>query len=185
MTALTIPRFATYWILIGSAICIWDAGFVLNRPRSMPGGDLHWFWVPYAKYITLDLLYGNMKNAFVVAQTWVNLLEIFTGLLALVLYHTNKGVNVKKANLGAFLLLVASIMTWAKTVLYFAHDHIDSVIFPENHPDMSMIDFIFLFFIPNVTWVCLPSLCIWNVSKQILNIVNGTANGSKSSKKNH
>jgi hypothetical protein len=31
----------------------------------MPGGPLHKYWSPYALYITIDKLYGDMDDYFV------------------------------------------------------------------------------------------------------------------------
>ena len=47
----------------------------------------HWMvcmllWWADALYITVDKLYGNMEDGFVVAQSWMNLVEIFLGFVA-------------------------------------------------------------------------------------------------------
>lgn len=60
-TQCFMPRWATAWAVIGSLVCLWDATYVLTRPRSMAKGDLFHIFTPYAKYITVDPLYGNLK----------------------------------------------------------------------------------------------------------------------------
>lgn len=39
-------RLGVVWFALASVVVIWDALFVLLRPRSMPGGDLQQFWKP-------------------------------------------------------------------------------------------------------------------------------------------
>jgi len=89
-SSLIIPKFVTIWIIIASILVTWDAAFVLSRPHSMAGGHLFWLFQPYAKYISVDLLYGNMQNSFVVAQAWLNIFEILGGVLSLIIYHGSK-----------------------------------------------------------------------------------------------
>lgn len=49
----TVPRSS-----ISTLIVAWDTGYILLRPRSMPGGDLHWLWKPYEHYVNVDYIYG-------------------------------------------------------------------------------------------------------------------------------
>jgi len=166
-SALTIPRFITIWILIAGLVVTWDAGYVLNRPHSMAGGYLFWLFQPYAKYITLDLLYGNTQNSFVVAQSWLNVLEILLGFFSLAMYHYSKSST--KKNLACLLLLITCVATFAKTVLYFCHDIVDMGIHPDQHPkDISWFDYIMLFIVPNIIWIVVPFSCIAHLTKQIL-----------------
>ena len=65
----------------------WATTYVLLRLRTMAKGDLFDFYLPYAKYIIVDPLYGNLQNAFVLAQSWVNLLEITMALTSVLLCH--------------------------------------------------------------------------------------------------
>lgn len=55
---ISTPLIVKTWLLISSIICTWDASFVLLRPRSMPGGDLHKYFAPYSLYVEIDKLYG-------------------------------------------------------------------------------------------------------------------------------
>ena len=38
--AAGVPTWVSAWLIISGLVCIWDASFVLLRPRSLPGGDL-------------------------------------------------------------------------------------------------------------------------------------------------
>jgi hypothetical protein len=80
-------------MLLAGLICIWDASFVLLRPRTMPGGDLHKFWAPYALYIQVDHLYGDLKDTFVFWVAILNLIEVYIFLatvLLLTLFSSQK-----------------------------------------------------------------------------------------------
>lgn len=39
-------RLICFWLFVSTLLVAWDSGFVLLRPRSMPGGDLHYLWKP-------------------------------------------------------------------------------------------------------------------------------------------
>ena len=41
-----IYRLIAGWFLLSSIVVVWDAGFILLRPHSLPKGDLEWFWMP-------------------------------------------------------------------------------------------------------------------------------------------
>jgi hypothetical protein len=166
---LEMPRWATAWAVIGSIVCIWDATYVLTRPRSMAKGDLFHMYTPYAKYITLDPLYGNLKNAFVVAQSWMNLVEVALAFIAIFLYHV-----AGRRNGGCLLLLIASVMTWSKTVLYFVHDNFERPLHPQKSSiDIPTWEYVFLFIVPSLVWVVFPFACMWSIARQILGFVTG------------
>ena len=38
------------WLAASGLLVLYDAGYVLMRPRSMPGGDLSHIWQPYVLY---------------------------------------------------------------------------------------------------------------------------------------
>lgn len=70
----------TLWLALSIPLVLWDAGYVLLRPHSMPGNKLHSpIWTPYALYGTIDYIYGwpafNARNGFTAAQTIMNLVE--------------------------------------------------------------------------------------------------------------
>ncbi|ODM23745.1 hypothetical protein SI65_01334 [Aspergillus cristatus] len=70
----------TLWLIFSIPLVLWDSGYVLLRPHSMPGNSLHSpLWTPYALYGTIDYIYGwpafNARNGFTAAQTVLNLFE--------------------------------------------------------------------------------------------------------------
>ena len=70
----------TLWLVFSVPLVLWDSGYVLLRPHSMPGHKLHSpLWTPYALYGTIDYVYGwpafNARNGFTAAQTVMNLFE--------------------------------------------------------------------------------------------------------------
>ncbi|KAL2822494.1 hypothetical protein BJX63DRAFT_122029 [Aspergillus granulosus] len=134
------------WLLISCPLVLWDAGYVLLRPHSMPGGKWHSpMWSPYALYATVDYIYGwpayNSNNGFTAAQTYLNLVETAAYLyyLWVVYRHGTPAAGASRGNksqglwsvftgdrvvsgrTGAIALLVvfsASVMTLSKTILY-------------------------------------------------------------------
>lgn len=47
------------WLCVSLPLVAWDAGYVMLRPWSMPGGALHWpMWAPYELYGKVDYIYG-------------------------------------------------------------------------------------------------------------------------------
>lgn len=134
----------TLWLIFSIPLVLWDSGYVLLRPHSMPGNSLHSpLWTPYALYGTIDYIYGwpafNARNGFTAAQTVVNLFESagYCYYLWVVWRYgvsvsagsgRDKGVlscltdeRVVAGRVGATALLIAysaSVMTLGKTVLY-------------------------------------------------------------------
>lgn len=171
-----IPFWATLWAVIGSLVCLWDATYVLTRPRSMAKGDLFHIFTPYAKYITVDPLYGNLKNAFVIAQSYMNYIELSLTLLSIIIYYF-----LRQRNLGCLVLLVASAMTLSKTGLYFIHDHFERSLHPQKLPiEVETWEYLCLFIIPSSFWIILPFACMWNIGRQMIRILNSTNEKTKS-----
>lgn len=138
----------TIWLIVSLPLVIWDAGYVLLRPHSMPGGRLHSpVWTPYALYGTVDYIYGwpayNARNGFTAAQTLMNVFETLGYLYYMWIVYRNAatvtsgrgaqkklnkgfvwllaGEKVVAGRTGAVALLVAytaSVMTLSKTLLY-------------------------------------------------------------------
>lgn len=137
----------TIWLVVSVPLVVWDAGYVLLRPHSMPGGRLHSpIWTPYALYGTVDYIYGwpafNARNGFTAAQTVMNVVETIGYIYYLVVVYRYgatvtsgrgapkvrkgpmwllTGEKVVAGKIGAIALLVAysaSVMTLSKTMLY-------------------------------------------------------------------
>jgi len=144
--AHTPSNLTLLWLLISLPLVCWDAGYVLLRPHSMPGGKFHSpIWKPYALYGTIDYIYGwpawDEGDGFTGAQTFLNVIE--TSMYAYYLYllfkygkqsrAQGRGAPNKSAvgswgeqrfiegKVGALAGLVAfsaAVMTVSKTVLY-------------------------------------------------------------------
>ena len=87
------------WLFLSIPLVLWDAGYVLLRPYSMPGGKLHApIWTPYALYGTIDYIYGwpafNEGNGFTAAQVVLNLVET-VGYMAYLYMVYGYGVPIK------------------------------------------------------------------------------------------
>jgi hypothetical protein len=131
------------WLLVSLPLVVWDTGYVMLRPHSMPGGSLQWpLWVPYELYVKMDYVYGwkafNEHNGFTAAQGFLNIVE--STMYAYYLYMvytlgskvtTGRGAKASAGgflaqrsvdgNTGAFAILLvfsAAVMTLSKTVLY-------------------------------------------------------------------
>ncbi|KAL6233407.1 hypothetical protein BDW75DRAFT_191079 [Aspergillus navahoensis] len=141
----------TLWLLISCPLVLWDAGYCLLRPHSMPGGKYHSFWSGYKWYGTVDYIYGwpafNANNGFTNAQAVVNLLETGGYLYYLwVVYRHGTVVGGSKGSrgsqgtlsrllatdkvvagrVGATAVLAAfsaSVSTVSKTVLYWLQEY--------------------------------------------------------------
>jgi hypothetical protein len=120
------------WLAISVPLVIWDTGYILNRPHTMPGGWMHYpLWVPYALYGRIDHHYGpaNMdfetglaKNGFASAQGFLNAIEtaMYIIYLAIVWRQARPDHSVTgRSGAAAVLVLFSSlVMTFSKTVLY-------------------------------------------------------------------
>lgn len=94
---------------------------MLLRPRSMPGGDLHHFWKPYALYGQIDYVYGfpafESRDGFPGAQSFLNLIE--SALNFTYLSYWARGEGAAAALVG----LISVVMTLSKTVLYLSIEY--------------------------------------------------------------
>lgn len=121
------------WLFISLPLVIWDTSYVLLRPRSMIGGDLHSpIFVPYALYSTVDYVYGfpayNGKDGFTGAQSSLNIVETLGYLIYMAIVWkagTSHGPSWLKRKIegrwgasAALLGFTMSVMTVSKTTLY-------------------------------------------------------------------
>lgn len=78
--AHTPSNITLLWLAVSLPLVIWDTGYVLLRPHTMPGGWLHKpIWTPYALYGTVDYVYGkyawDRNDGFTGAQGALNAVE--------------------------------------------------------------------------------------------------------------
>lgn len=116
----------------------------------MAGGKYQWpLWMPYAKYATVDYIYGwpayEQRNGFTAAQSSLNVVETVGYLIYLwILYRhgtqeTVKGTGApakdqvgwlaqsrtlygRRAAYAVLLLYGMSLMTLSKTILYWLNE---------------------------------------------------------------
>ena len=154
-----LPRWIHIWFLLSTPLILWDISFVLLRPRSMPGGSLAALWGPYAKYVTVDLSYGDLHNGFVPAQALMTCLEVLMLLVAALAAWRGR------RPLSTLLIFGASLLTSAKTLLIFV---IELVTHGEHVGHNSAKDLILLYLLPNSLWVVVPALVAWVTGRRLL-----------------
>eukprot|EP00731_Ephydatia_muelleri_P026569 Em0018g669a len=156
-------RLPIAWLVASSVICTWDALFVILRPRTLEGGDLHFIWRPYAIYTQVDKRYGDMNDPFVLAQSWQNLFECLLNVVTVALLMRRKKTGLL---LG---FLVCAFTTW-KTVTYMLQ-------YTELCGGSQLIahttwqDYVFLFVLPSGIWLVLPPLVGATLGKDILRLM--------------
>ena len=141
------PWWIKLWLFVSSLVVLWDASFVLLRPRSMEGGDLFWIWTPYKTYCSIDKLYCDLQDNWVVAQSYANLVESALNFFALFLYFTGS------VRLASVIANNSCLMTFWKTILYFtveAHSGFIHTIHNE------FFDVLTMYYIPSGFWVFVP-----------------------------
>lgn len=115
-----IPKPLYIWLVLSSLIVLYDATYVLLRPRTMQGGDLFPYFTGYGLYIQFDTLYAHLTDTFVVIQSWLNLVEITTIMLGVFLSLSS--CKIKKL-IAALLIVIASAFVFWKTVIYLWYSH--------------------------------------------------------------
>ena len=155
----SLPRWVVIWFALSIPIVIWDVSFVLLRPMSMPGGSLGFLWIPYEKYITVDLSYGDLDNGFVRAQAIMSCIEVAIGIAALI--HSAR----RHLPLATLLAFCASALTCAKTMLI---GMIELVTGFEHVGHNTVADVILLYAIPNGLWIVVPLLVVWTTGRRLV-----------------
>ena len=138
-----LSGFAKFWLVVSALICIIDATFVILRPRTLKGGDLGDTqpWPTWQHYATFDKRYGDMKDGWVVLQSYLNYFEIVLSFLA---------VGANSVKLG----LVVSI-------IYFGMEHFEGGKYTHHN---STQDLLLMMIIPSMFWIVIPAF----VAKQCL-----------------
>ncbi|KAI0118695.1 hypothetical protein GGR51DRAFT_129758 [Nemania sp. FL0031] len=175
-----------FWLAVSLPLVAWDCGYVLLRPRTMAGGDLHWpLWTPYALYGEVDHVYGwkafNAGNGFTGAQGLLNVVETLMYAyyaLAYFRHAVNVPVTGKKAVVGrtaARAVLVgfsAAVMTLSKTVLYWLCEYYSGF---DNIGHNSLPDLILIWIIPNGAWLVFPTIMIYELGTELVDNLAGGA----------
>ncbi|KAI0455340.1 hypothetical protein F5B21DRAFT_194085 [Xylaria acuta] len=170
--------FTIFWLAVSLPLVAWDCGYVLLRPRTMAGGDLHWpLWAPYALYGEVDHVYGwkafNANSGFTGAQGFLNVVEtVMYAYYALAYYQNAVSVGGRKVVVGrqaAVAVLVAfsaAVMTLSKTVLYWLCEYYSGF---DNIGHNSLPDLILLWIIPNGAWLIGPTFMIYELGSEMVN----------------
>lgn len=166
------------WLAISLPLVIWDCGYVLMRPRTMPGGDLHWpLWSPYALYGEVDHVYGwkafNAGSGFTGAQGALNVLETVMYLYYAYAYYTGavtvaggrKSLVGRKAAIPVLVAFSAAVMTLSKTILYWLCEYYSGF---DNIGHNSLQDLIFLWIIPNGAWLVGPTFMLYELGSEVV-----------------
>ncbi|KAJ7830639.1 hypothetical protein B0H14DRAFT_2365668 [Mycena olivaceomarginata] len=105
------------WFLLTALVCCGRSQPAHCGPRSMEGGDLHWFWAAYSKY---QQVYGvpsfKKGDGFPNAQALLNVVEMMMNLVYLYTAHVTAWLPVP-------LGFTVAAITLSKTLLYWAQEY--------------------------------------------------------------
>ncbi|MCJ1407731.1 hypothetical protein MMC19_001802 [Ptychographa xylographoides] len=182
------------WLAISLPLVIWDTGYVLLRPYSMPGGSLHWpLWVPYKLYGEVDHIYGfpafNAKNGFTSGQGSMNVVETL-GYMAYLWIVFRFGrptpdvegrgapspsvvgwlgeartVGGREAGVAVLIAFSTALMTVSKTVLYWLSEYFSGFGSIGHNDALSLV---FLWIIPNGAWLVFPGYMMYVLGQEML-----------------
>ncbi|KAI0165850.1 hypothetical protein GGR57DRAFT_138831 [Xylariaceae sp. FL1272] len=175
-----------FWLAVSLPLVAWDCGYVLMRPRTMPGGDLHWpLWVPYKLYGEVDHVYGwksfNARNGFTSAQGLLNVIETLMYAYYAWSWYSNgrhvagkgKVLVGKQAGTAMLVAFTAAAMTLSKTVLYWLCEYYSGF---DNIGHNAPLDLIFLWIIPNGAWLVFPIFMLAELGSELVNGLDAGAN---------
>jgi len=173
------PRtWISLWFLITAPVVAWDAGYCFMRPRSMPGGDLHWIWKPYGIYMNIDYIYGLPalleRNGFTNAQAMMNVVETLLNILYLYLAH------VAKWPPAPIIGFASAALTLGKTALYWLQEYYCGYCDIGHN---AFWDLILLWVIPNGLWLVVPTLIVLQLGKDLAHQFSLAAESLSESKK--
>ncbi|TKA71666.1 hypothetical protein B0A55_05288 [Friedmanniomyces simplex] len=203
----TPSNLTLFWLAISLPLVIWDTGYVLLRPYSMPGGALHSpLWVPYELYGRVDHVYGwksyDAHNGWTAAQGAFNAVETAAYLWYLYLVYTY-GRQDKRQGRGAprrekmgwleglaqSRTVEGRVATWAVLVGYSTAwlTFSKTVLYWLNeafsgfdnigHNDIMSL--IFLWIIPNGAWLIFPVYMMYVFGQEILQGLESAAGGGR------
>ncbi|KPA80928.1 hypothetical protein ABB37_04328 [Leptomonas pyrrhocoris] len=149
-----LPLLAAVWFSAVAPVVLIDGIFVLTRslhakvPHPLSEVFPFKYWLIYARY---DRRYGPNDDAFVIAQSWLNLVEVVLGLLAVLL-------SLRRASNAAVKLgILVATMTMYKTVLYFMLDVAEEGRYTKHN---TLIDQLTMVVIPSSFWIIVPAVII-------------------------
>ncbi|KAJ7176795.1 hypothetical protein C8R46DRAFT_1077343 [Mycena filopes] len=150
------------WFLVTLPIILWDIGYCFLRPRSMEGGDLNWFWAPYALYQKIDLVYGipalERGDGFPNAQSLLNIFELILNILYVYTAHITQWPP------APLLGFAGATMTLSKTVLYWAQEYYCNFCAVGHNTIPVLIQY---WIIPGGLWIVVPALIVRTLWKDL------------------
>ena len=161
-TVQMIPGFLKFWFFVSALIVFFDASFILQRPETLKGGSLYWFYHPYDNYVIYDTLYADLKDSFVVIQSWLNIVE---GIFLLISVFMSFSSKVSTQIWSALIAVLASTCVFWKTVIFVWYDHDWSTEAAKNFTPGSILCYWF----PNSLWLVFPLLAMYLIPKRIVN----------------
>ncbi|KAF7378075.1 hypothetical protein MSAN_00231600 [Mycena sanguinolenta] len=155
------------WFLLTAPIIAWDISYCFMRPRSMEGGDLHWFWEPYGLYQKIDYVYGvpsfEKGDGFPNAQSLLNIVETVMNLVYLYTAHITAW---PPAPLVGF---TAAALTLAKTILYWAQEYYCNFCAIGHN---SLEDLLKYYVLSSSPWIIFPALIVVRLGKDLIADLN-------------
>lgn len=173
-----LSKLAIFWYIMVTPVVLIDGIFVLNRAPANSPNPRHpladtipfSYWTIYERY---DRRYAPNDDAFVVAQSYLNLLEVFLGLVILFLALCGaQGSAIK-------LSIVVSMMTLYKTILYFVMDIAEGGKFTKHN---SFQDNCLMVLLPSSFWILVPGIILYQCFSS-LTLKSAPEKKAKSSKK--
>ncbi|PPQ79099.1 hypothetical protein CVT25_002892 [Psilocybe cyanescens] len=165
------PRKYTWislWFLITAPIILWDASYVLMRPRSMEGGDLRWFWSGFDMYERIDTVYSvkgyHEKAGFAPAAAISNLIE--TSLNLAYLY----AVYILPSNTAPLFGFTGASLTLLKTTIWILQEYFCGRCSRSELNDPSEI--LKFWVAPNIVWFTFCSMIIVRLGRDIAHSLN-------------
>jgi hypothetical protein len=172
-----LPLLAAVWFSAVAPVVVVDGLFVLTRsldpavPHPLRDVLPFNYWMMYAQY---DHRYGPNDDAFVIAQSWLNLVEVGLGLLVVLLSLCHaKNAAVK-------LAILVAMMTLYKTVLYFALDIAEEGKYTKHNNFFEQLTMVV---IPSSFWIIVPAIIIKKCLR-VLALTNVPEHRGKSNSKN-
>ncbi|EPY24526.1 hypothetical protein STCU_07136 [Strigomonas culicis] len=178
MAAAKLPLLASIWFAVVAPVVLVDGIFVLKR-QPVGAADLTHplaetfpfnYWLIYEKY---DRRYAPNDDAFVVAQSYMNMIEVVLGLVTLALSLVGEhSCSIK-------LAFTVALMTFYKTVLYFLMDVVEGGIYTHHNTQQEQFLYVIL---PSSFWILIPGIIMkmcWNRMQCSVEGANGTPAAKK------
>ncbi|GMS97193.1 hypothetical protein PENTCL1PPCAC_19368, partial [Pristionchus entomophagus] len=148
-----LPQWVLYWLKFSTVICTLDVTYMMMRPMTSRGGG--WLAVVFEGwniYADFDYRYADPNDLFTMMTSRVMILELIMNILAIRMNNRRSRHTVPTA------FTTTAFVFW-KTVMYFTI----YIRQPEGtqvyiNPDASLLQHIFVFYIPNSIWVIMPLL---------------------------